>query len=194
MTYGPGADTCAEDAAGVKAAIASTIAAAVRGTASPPGLLAALRFSTCRPVLPHPHRHRPPRRGRHPAAPAASARHLTVMRLRLTSATKQLRKLTPDRCLFLAKLLEPRHRAKPCQPAQLFLIEICHASSDRNATLPCLTRPTCLTRLSSPCRPPQAASPATPARYARRRLRRPASRPRLPSPVDLRNRGRRRQP
>src|SRR5262245_21781300 len=32
MTYGPGAATCAEDAAGARTAIASAIAAAVRGT------------------------------------------------------------------------------------------------------------------------------------------------------------------
>src|SRR5262245_59438847 len=130
MTYGPGADTCADDAAGKKATTPSTIAATVRGTACPPALLPALRFPPFRPVLAHPHGHCSPRRGGHCSAPTPSApSHLTIGWLRLTSASEQLRKFSPDRCFFLAELFEPRHGAEPCQPAQLFLIEICHASS-----------------------------------------------------------------
>jgi hypothetical protein len=44
-------------------------------------------------------------------------------------ATKQLWKLAADRRFLLTELLEPCHRAQPCEPAQLFLTEICHASS-----------------------------------------------------------------
>src|SRR4030095_7017463 len=113
-----GADTCAEDAAGRRTAIASTIAAAGRGTAFPPALLAALRFSPFSPVLSHAHRHRAARSGAHRAATAPPAPcHLAIRRLRPTSAAKQLGKLTADRRFFLAKLLEPRHCAQPCQPA-----------------------------------------------------------------------------
>src|SRR5262245_19818225 len=134
MTYGPGADTCAEDAAGTRTAIVSTIAAAVRGTAFPPALLGALRFPPFSPVLAHPHRHRSPRSSGHGATPAPPAPcHPAVACLRLTAAAEQLGKLATDRCFFLAQLLEPRHRAQPCEPAQLFLTKIGHASSRRNA-------------------------------------------------------------
>src|SRR5215510_16364244 len=103
-------------------------------TAFPPALLAALRFPPFCPVLSHTHRHRSSRGCGHRAATAPPAPyHLAIRRLRLTSATKQLRKFTPDRRFFLAKLFEPRHRAQPCEPAQLFLTEICHASSCRSA-------------------------------------------------------------
>src|SRR5262245_2822880 len=142
MTYGPGADPCADDAAGRKATTASTIAATVRGTACPPALLPALRFPPFSPVLAHPHGHCSPRRGGHCAAPPPSTPFpLAIGRLRLTSAPEQLGKLAPDCCFFLAELFEPRHGAEPCQPAQLFLIEICHAPSVENYPTR-LTRPT----------------------------------------------------
>src|SRR6185369_2363183 len=122
-------------------------------TAFPPPLLGALRFPPFSPVLAHPHRHRSPRSSGHRATPAARAPcHPAVACLRLTAAAEQLGKLATDRCFFLAQLLEPRHRAQPCKPAQLFLTKIGHASSRRN---PC--------SVSNPCLLKQASCPATPA-------------------------------
>src|SRR5262245_51321804 len=87
-------------------------------TAFPPALLAALRFPPVCPVLSHAHRHRSSRSCRHRAATAPPASyHLAIRRLRLTSATKQLRKFTSDRRLLLAKLFEPRDCAQPCELA-----------------------------------------------------------------------------
>src|SRR5678816_4512992 len=129
MTYGPGAGTCAEDAAGRRTAIAITIAAPVRDTPFPPALLAALRLPPFSPVLPHSYRHRSPPSGGHRATPAPPAPcRLANGGLGPTSATKELWKLATDRRFFLTELLEPRHRAQPCEPAQLFLLSLIHIS------------------------------------------------------------------
>ena len=125
MTYGPGTDTCAEAGAGVSAAMANRTAAAIRVTT--------FTSATCRPSpsadQPNTYASAPT-----PASPPPSpGLRLAVGRRRLTPAAEQLWKLATNCCFFLAKLLEPRHGAQPCQPAQLFLIEICHSPSRRNA-------------------------------------------------------------
>ena len=169
-------------------------------TALPSALLAALRFPPFSPVLAHPHRHRSPRRGRHRATPAPPAAcHRLMASLGPAPATKQLWKLAADRRFLLTELLEPRHRAQPCEPAQLFLTEIYHASSVEKLPTsndppqpPAPRHPVPVSPpypLSSPCRSRQAAFPATPARCERRHSRRRASRRRRPSPSGSRDHG-----